>query len=320
MSLQATDGVEIAVLVPCYNEEAAVRDVVMSFRRCLPSAKVYVYDNNSTDRTAVLAAEAGAIVRTESNQGKGHVIKRMFADVEADVYVLVDGDGTYEAEAAPRLVAELVLGPYDMINGARIHEAAAAYRPGHVLGNKLLSRLVALFFGRQVKDMLSGYKVLSRRFVKSFPVLTSGFEIETEMLVHALELRVPMTEVATAYRERIEGSHSKLSTYRDGLRILRLIAYLVKNERPLLFFGGVGALFAVISLGLGTPVVFEYVRTGLVPRFPTAILATGLMLSAGLSLFAGLILEGLVLARREAKLLRYLALPSVGVRPNARLD
>lgn len=304
----------IAVLIPCYNEDAAIGSVVTSFRHCLPMATIYVYDNNSTDRTACVARDAGAVVRTEASQGKGHVVRRMFADVEADVYVLVDGDGTYEAEAAPRLVAKLIGGPYDLVNGSRVHASEAAYRPGHVLGNRLLSHLVALFFGRQVRDMLSGYKALSRRFVKSCPVLTSGFEIETEMLVHALELRVPMAELPTIYRERAEGSHSKLSTYRDGLRILRLIGHLVKNERPLLFFGGVGGVLAVSSLALGTPVVLEYLRTGLVPRFPTAILATGLMLSAGLSLFAGLILEGLVHARREAKLLRYLALPAVGAR------
>lgn len=300
----------IAVLVPCYNEAATVERVVADFRAALPTATIYVYDNNSKDGTAELAAQAGAVVRRETRQGKGNVVRRMFADIEADVYVLVDGDATYDAAAAPRLVTELLSGPFDKVNGARVHLSEAAYRPGHVFGNRLLSGLVGRFFGTRSKDMLSGYKVLSRRFVKSFPAKSSGFEIETELLVHALELDVPMSEIDTDYRERPPGSQSKLSTFRDGWRILNLILHLVRDLKPLQFFGTVAGGLMAISLVLAGPIVVEYLNTGLVPRLPTAVLSVGFMLSGLFSFFAGLILDSVARGRREAKLMAYLAHPA----------
>jgi glycosyltransferase involved in cell wall biosynthesis len=298
----------IAVLVPCYNEELTIGSVVGEFRAALPQATIYVYDNNSRDRTAEVAKEAGAIVRSERRQGKGNVVRRMFADIDADVYVLVDGDDTYEAAAAPRLVAELVDNSLDFVNGARVSTATAAYRPGHRFGNYALTELVRIIFGRQFTDMLSGYKVLSARFVKSFPAMSSGFETETELAVHALELRMPCGEVQTAYRERPEGSISKLNTYRDGFRILKLIARLVKDERPLQFFGLAGLAVALIGIVLGAPVVATYLETGLVPRLPTAVLSIGLVILGVLSFFAGLILDMVTRTRQEMKRLVYLSI------------
>jgi glycosyltransferase involved in cell wall biosynthesis len=298
----------IAVLVPCYNEEAAVGRVIADFRAALPTAVVYVYDNNSRDRTAEVAAAAGATVRREPLQGKGNVVRRMFADVEADVYVLVDGDDTYHAASAPQLIAKLIGEQLDMVTGARVDNVQAAYRPGHRFGNLLLTSLATGIFGHRTEDMLSGYRVLSRRFVKSFPSLSAGFEIETELTVHALELRMPLAELPTPYKERPVGSVSKLSTFRDGFRILWLIGKLVKEERPVQFFG-VGALvLAIISVIIAVPVFRTYVETGLVPRLPTAVLATGLMLLAFLSLVCGLILDTVTRGRREMKRLAYLAL------------
>lgn len=305
-------GPSIAVLVPCYNEAITIAEVVDAFRKALPQARIFVYDNNSQDETAAVAARAGAIVRTEIRQGKGHVVRRMFSDVEADVYVLVDGDATYEAAAAPRLVARLLAGPYDKINGARIHEAQAAYRPGHVLGNRMLSGLVSWLFGAQSRDMLSGYKVLSRRFVKSFPATSGGFEIETELLVHALDLRVPMSEMDTVYKERPAGSTSKLSTFKDGFRILGLILHLVRDLRPLQFFSLLGTAFFASSIMISVPVIIGFMETGLVARLPTAVLAVGLMLTALLALVTGLILDSVARGRREAKLLSYLRHPAPG--------
>jgi hypothetical protein len=308
----------IAVLIPCYNEAHAIDRVVRDFVAALPEASIYVYDNNSQDRTREVAAAAGAIVRTETFQGKGNVVRRMFADVEAEVYVLVDGDGTYDAPSARGMVDQLLANSLDMVNGGRVPVAAAAFRPGHVLGNRMLTGTVALIFGDRLKDMLSGYRVMSRRFVKSFPALASGFETETELTVHALELRLPIAEVPTPYRDRPSGSQSKLRTFRDGFRILGTIFFLVKEERPLQFFSGVAAALCAASLLLGGPVVAEFLRTGLVPRLPTAILATGLMIMAAVSFVAGLILDTVTVGRREMKRLHYLSLQGPTFRERRR--
>ena len=300
----------IAVLLPCYNEEAAIARTVAEFRAALPGAAIYVYDNNSRDRTVEVAREAGAIVRTERIQGKGAVVRRMFADVDADIYVMADGDATYDAAAAPALVARLRDEQCDMVVGSRVHRESEAYRRGHVMGNRMMTGLLARLFGRSFTDIFSGYRVFSRRFVKSFPVLSVGFEIETEISVHALELKMPTAEMETAYGARLEGSHSKLSTYGDGFRILRTIATLYRIERPLWYFGGVAALLAVVAVILALPLAVTYANTGLVPRFPTAILVTGLMILAALSFFAGLILDTVVRGRREVKRLAYLSFPA----------
>lgn len=297
-----------AVLIPCYNEEASIWKVVADFRAALPDATVYVYDNNSGDRTAEIAQEAGAVIRNETLPGKGNVVRRMFADIDADIYVLVDGDDTYHAPSALEMIEQLIDQELDMVNGARVDEVKEAYRPGHRLGNLVLTRLVASIFGNRFTDMLSGYRVFSRRFVKSFPALSSGFEIETELTVHALELRMPVAEVETPYGNRPEGSTSKLHTVADGLRILRTIAALIKEERPLLFFSLVAALLAILSVVLAIPIFREYFETGLVPRFPTAILCSALGLLACLSFYAGLILDTVTTGRRELKRLVYLQL------------
>jgi glycosyltransferase involved in cell wall biosynthesis len=300
-------NVDIAVLIPCYNEEAAIASVINDFRRALPAAKIYVYDNNSSDRTVEVAREAGAIVHLETLQGKGNVVRRMFADIEADVFVMADGDNTYEAAAAPRLVQKLLDENLDLVNGKRVHEDTEAYRPGHQFGNTLLTSLVATIFGKRFDDMLSGYKVFSRRFAKSFPSLSGGFEIETELTVHALELRMPVAEVETRYGARPEGSESKLSTYADGYKILKMIAVLIKEERPLQFFSAIFGIFALCSIALSIPVIGTYMETGLVPRLPTAVLATGLMLLGFLSLACGLILDTVTRGRKELKRLQYLS-------------
>jgi len=300
----------IAILLPCYNEEAAIARTVAEFRAALPGAAIYVYDNNSRDRTVEVAREAGAIVRTERIQGKGAVVRRMFADIDADIYVMADGDATYDAAAAPALVARLRDEQCDMVVGSRVHRESEAYRRGHVMGNRMMTGLLARLFGRSFTDIFSGYRVFSRRFVKSFPVLSVGFEIETEISVHALELKMPTAELETAYGARLEGSHSKLSTYGDGFRILRTIATLYRIERPLWYFGGVAALLAVVAVILALPLAVTYAQTGLVPRFPTAILVTGLMILAALSFFAGLILDTVVRGRREVKRLAYLSFPA----------
>ncbi|WP_404829150.1 glycosyltransferase family 2 protein [Allosphingosinicella flava] len=302
----------IAVLLPCYNEEAAIRQTIAGFRAALPGASIYVYDNNSTDQTCTVAAEAGAIVRCEKMQGKGHVVRRMFADVDADVYVMADGDATYDAAAAPELVRRLVEEQLDMVVGARQSEIEEAYRRGHRLGNRLFTGLLASLFGRTFTDIFSGYRVFSRRFVKSFPALSRGFETETEISVHALELAMPVGEVMTAYGARPEGSASKLSTYRDGWRILKTIVHLFRIERPVLFYGSIGVFLAALAMVLAIPLVVTYVQTGLVPRVPTAILVTGLMILASLCLFTGLILDTVVRGRREVRRLAYLALPAPG--------
>lgn len=301
---------KVAVILPCYNEEAAIAQTVASFRAALPHASIYVYDNNSADRTVEVAREAGAFVRTERMQGKGNVVRRMFADVDADIYVMADGDATYDAVAAPAMIAKMREEGLDMVVGTRVHEAADAYRRGHVLGNRAMTGLLAQLFGRSFTDIFSGYRVFSRRFVKSFPVLSAGFEIETEISVHALELKMPVGEVETRYLARPEGSASKLSTYRDGARIARTIMTLYRIEKPMLFFGIIALALAILAVILAVPLVTTYMATGLVPRFPTAILATGLVILAALSSFAGLILDTVVRGRREVRRLAYLAQPA----------
>ena len=308
----------IAVLLPCYNEEAAIAATVAGFRKALPGAAIYVYDNNSRDGTARAAAKAGAIVRSERQQGKGHVVRRMFADVDADVYVMADGDLTYDPKAAPAMVRQLLAEQLDMVVGTRRpisgpkNEEKDAYRRGHAAGNRAFTGLLSGLFGRSFSDIFSGYRVFSRRFVKSFPVLSSGFEIETEISVHALELRMPVGEVETAYAARPEGSQSKLSTYSDGWRILKTIVTLYRIERPVLFYGSIGALLVAAAILLAIPLVVTYVNTGLVPRVPTAILVTGMVIIAVLCVFAGLILDTVTRGRREVRRLAYLAQPGPG--------
>jgi glycosyltransferase involved in cell wall biosynthesis len=301
----------LAVLIPCHNEAATIAGVVEGFRAALPEPTIYVYDNNSRDETAARAAAAGAVVRREMLQGKGYVVRRMFADVEADIYVLVDGDGTYDPAAAATMVGRLLSEGLDMVTGTRVSDLAEAYRPGHRFGNRLLTGMVQAVFGNRVSDMLSGYRVFSRRFVKSFPALATGFEIETELTVHALELRMALGEVPTAYGARPEGSVSKLNTYRDGFRILRTILMLVKEERPLQFFSLCAGLFLLAGLGLGLPVVVTFFQTGLVPRLPTAVLAAAFVLLAFLAFALALILDSVAHGRREIKRLMYLGIPPV---------
>lgn len=305
-------SLRIAVLVPCYNEEAAVAAVVKGFKQALPTATVYVYDNNSKDRTIAVAREAGAEVRSERRQGKGHVVRRMFADVDADIYVLVDGDATYDAPSAPRMIEKLLGEHLDMVVGLRIDQEQAAYRMGHRTGNWMLTRFLAEVFGQAFKDILSGYRVFSRRFVKSFPVLSDGFEIETEVTVHALELALPVAEIATPYYARLEGSVSKLNTWRDGFRILNTILKLYRSEKPLRFFTAIGIFLALLSVGFAVPILVTFVETGLVPRLPTAVLSMGLMIVALLSLSSGLVLDTVTRGRREMKLLAYLSQPPLG--------
>jgi glycosyltransferase involved in cell wall biosynthesis len=299
----------VAILIPCFQEEASVGKVVRDFHRALPEAAIYVYDNNSRDRTAEVAREAGAIVRHESQQGKGHVVRRMFRDIEADFYLMVDGDGTYDASAAAEMVELARSGPFDLVNCIRHEIGQTAFRPGHRFGNELLTGAVRRIFGNRVVDMLSGYKCLSRRFVKSFPALAQGFDIETELTVHALESAMPISHVRGLYRDRAEGSQSKLRTFRDGWRILRMIARLVRHERPLQFFGVLAAILATASIGVSIPVFVTYFETGLVPRLPSAVLATGAMLLAALFLVAGIILDTVSRGRREMRLLAYLQYP-----------
>lgn len=300
----------IAVLVPCYNEEAAVATVVADFRKALPGAEIYVYDNNSRDNTAAVAREAGAIVRSERRQGKGHVVRRMFADVEADIYVLVDGDATYDAPSAPRMIDKLLEEHLDMVVGLRIDQSQAAYRLGHRTGNRMLTGFLSSTFGHAFKDILTGYRVFSRRFVKSFPVLSDGFEIETELAVYALELSLPVAEVETPYYARPQGSFSKLNTWRDGFRILGTMLKLYRSERPLRFFTVIGILLALAAIALAIPIVVTFIETGLVPRLPTAVLSMGLTIVAMLSVSSGLVLDTVTRGRREMKMLAYLSQPA----------
>jgi glycosyltransferase involved in cell wall biosynthesis len=304
---EASSALSIAVLIPCYNEERAIAKVIGDFRAVLPQAAIYVYDNNSVDRTVEVAEAAGAIVRRETHQGKGNVVRRMFTDVEADIYVLVDGDATYDVASVQPMIAHLLAARLDMVVAVRVDTVEAAYRRGHRTGNRLLTRFVASVFGATFTDMLSGYRVFSRRFVKSFPVLSGGFEIETELTVHALELGLPVSEWRTPYYARPEGSESKLSTWRDGWRILWTIIRLYRSERPLQFFGGLGLSLAIVAIGLAIPLFITYVESGTVPRLPTAVLSTGLMLIAVVSIACGLILDTVTRGRRELKRLAYLA-------------
>ena len=303
---------QIAVLIPCYNEEVAIRDTVAGFRAALPEATIYVYDNNSKDQTAARAREAGAVVRREPLQGKGNVVRRMFSDIDADVYLMTDGDTTYDPSAARRMIDLLVADNLDMVVGKRIHTDQAAYRAGHVLGNRMLTGFLARLFGQRFTDILSGYRAFSRRFVKSFPALASGFETETELTVHALTLKLPIAEVDTAYFARPAGSESKLNTWRDGFRILRVMVTLFKNERPFAFFGLAATVLGLLSIGLAIPVFVTFFETGLVPRFPTAILSASIMLLAFLSLACGFILDTVTRGRREMKRLAYLSFPAAG--------
>lgn len=304
------DHYEIAILIPCYNEAKVIAQVVQSFRDALPRATVYVYDNASTDDTAEVALNAGAVLRSESRKGKGNVVKRMFSDIDADIYILVDGDQTYDAAAAPKLVERLIQEHVDMVVATRVEqsEGGDAYRSGHRFGNELFTKTVSFLFGKQFTDILSGYRVFSRRFVKSFPVLSAGFDIEVEMTIHALELRLPVTEIKTDYFERPKGSMSKLNKYRDGLKILCRVLMMLKETRPLLFFGGIALMLILLSVSLSMPLLYTYVQTGLVPRFPTAILTTGIMLLACLSFSCGVILASVCKGRREFKCLHYLSL------------
>jgi len=305
-------AVSVAVLIPCFNEEAAVAAVVSDFRAVLPHADIYVFDNNSTDQTTSVATAAGALVRKESLQGKGNVVRRMFADVDADVYVMVDGDATYDPRCSEKMIRLLLAERLDMVVGARVATDQAAYRPGHRFGNRLLTMAVSQLFGNRFSDMLSGYRVFSRRFVKSFPAMSNGFETETELTIHALELCLPVAEVDTPYMLRAQGSASKLQTYSDGMRILRLILVLYKNERPLQFFSAIGAVLCGAALALGIPLVVSFIKTGLVLRQPTAILATGLVLLSALSFVTGLILDTVTRGRREMRRLAYLSIKPPG--------
>jgi glycosyltransferase involved in cell wall biosynthesis len=312
-ALQATasQALRVAVLVPCFNEEAAIATVVSDFRKALPAAGIFVYDNNSRDRTVEVARAAGAEVRSERRQGKGHVVRRMFADIEADIYVLVDGDATYDAPSAPGMIDALVNDHLDMVVGVRVDQSTAAYRRGHRTGNRMLTGFLATVFGEAFRDILSGYRVFSRRFVKSFPVLSDGFEIETELSVYALELALPVGEIETPYYARPAGSVSKLNTWRDGFRILGTILKLYRSEKPLRFFTAIGGFLALVSIGLAVPIVVTFLEEGLVPRLPTAVLSTGLMIVAMLSVSSGLVLDTVTRVRREMKLLAYLSHPAI---------
>ena len=300
------DEPRVAVLIPCFNEEVAISSVIHAFQSALPDATIYVFDNNSTDDTATIARQAGAVVRHEPLQGKGYVVRRMFRDIEADLYVMADGDDTYDAALAPAMINRARTGPFDLVNCIRRQTDDAAYRDGHRFGNLLLTGAVRMIFGDRVEDMLSGYKVLSRRFVKSFPVLSTGFDIETELTVHALELALPIAHVEGAYRPRPPGSVSKLRTWSDGWRILRLIVRLLRHERPLAFFGALAVFAFALALRLAAPLIATYLHTGLVPRLPTAVLATGIVIAGALSLTTGLILDTVTRGRRETRLLAYL--------------
>jgi glycosyltransferase involved in cell wall biosynthesis len=308
-----SDKYRVAAIVPCYNEATAIAKVVADLRESVPGMTVFVYDNASTDDTARVAATAGAVVRQEPRKGKGNVVRRAFGDIDADIYLLIDGDDTYDAAAAPSLIAKLVEGPYDHVLGVRreLEGAPSAYRPAHAVGNRVLNRIVARIFGDDVGDMLSGYRVFSRRFVKSFPAASREFEIETELTVHCLALRIPSASIEVDFKDRPPGSESKLRTYRDGTKILNIIVNLARHERPIAFYGLISALSAFISLMLAAPVLLGFARTGSVPRFPTFALSLFFVGVACLSMLAGLVMDGIRKARHEASRLRYLQNPAV---------
>lgn len=297
---------KIAVLLPCYNEEKAIEKVIKDFKKYLPKADIYVYDNNSTDKTAEIALKTGAVVRKEPTQGKGNVVRRMFADIDADIYVMSDGDETYDIKRAPELIKTLKDNQIDMLVGARKEKEQECYRAGHRFGNVLLTKLVQTFFKHKLKDMLSGYRVFSKRFVKTFPAQSMGFEIETELTVYALSAKLPIMEVDTDYFARPEGSFSKLSTYKDGIRILRTIITLVKEERPLLFFSLIALFFFALAFGLSVPIVAEYFKSGLVPRLPTAVLITGIAICSVVCMLVGFVLDSIANAKKEARRQAYL--------------
>lgn len=309
--LERRHPLRVAVTLPCYNEAVTIAQVVSDFRNALPTAEIYVFDNNSTDDTAEIARQAGAFVRTERRQGKGHVVRRIFADVEADVYIMADGDGTYDASAAPDLLNTLLEENLDMVVGRRAGITEDAGRKGHALGNTIFNKLYGALFGSDFKDIFSGYRVMTRRFVKSFPAVSAGFEIETEMSVHASQLSIPTLEVPTPYGVRPDDSHSKLSTFRDGARILRMFARLTKQTRPALFFGGIGAALVVLATVLSLPVVATWMDTGLVPRVPTTVLSMGIIIIGVICAVCGLILDSLASARIEQKRSVYLSFPAV---------
>lgn len=296
----------IAVLIPCYNEEAGIADVVNAFKKHIPTATIYVYDNNSTDQTILRAQNAGAVVRCESRQGKGNVVRRMFADIESDLYIMIDGDGTYDASAAPMLIQQLLENNLDMVIGTRKEESETAHRTGHKFGNSLFNWVLSFLFKSPFKDIFSGYRVFSRRFVKSFPPLSSGFDIETELSIYALEMQLPVKEIETSFFDRAEGSVSKLSTFKDGFRILWRMIFLFKERKPMLFFGVFFFIFMTLASILGTVLIKEFLATGLVPRVPTAIICVGSILLGFLSLACGLILDSVSCARKEAKIMHYL--------------
>jgi len=306
---QVRDDLSVAVVIPCYNEAVAIPAVIRGFRQALPGARICVFDNASSDRTAEVAREHGADVFPVKLRGKGNVVRRMFADVDADVYLMVDGDATYDAPSAPALIEKLLTERLDMVVGCRVSDEQAAYRSGHRLGNAMLTGCVSRMFGGMFTDMLSGYRAFSRRYAKSFPAASAGFEIETELTVHALELKMPYGELSTPYVSRPEGSESKLSTYRDGIRILLTIMRLYKTERPARFFGVVTVTLWLAAVVLSIPLLSTYLHTGLVPRFPTAILAMGLVGLGFTSLVCGLVLDTVTKGRVEMKHLAYLSVP-----------
>jgi len=305
------NSLNIAVLIPCYNEANTIGSVVNEFQKHLPYAKIYVYDNSSNDLTTKVAEEAGALVCFESNKGKGNVVRRMFSDIDADLYIMVDGDATYDASSAELMIQKLTSEKLDMVVAVRKASTNKAYRGGHAFGNKIITKLVSLMFDRGFTDMLSGYRVMSRRFVKSFPVSSSGFEIETEITIHSLQLQVPFGEVESKYDARPHGSQSKLSTWRDGFRILNMIVFLLKEQKPFYFFGAFFVVFSLIAVWLSTPIMITWINTGLVPRLPTALLSTGLMILAFVSLSAGIVLDSVSRARLEVKRLQFLSISSI---------
>ncbi|WP_413741249.1 glycosyltransferase family 2 protein [Sodalis sp. RH15] len=302
-------GNKVAIIVPCYNEALSIQKVIADFRQALPEASIFIFDNNSTDNTVQIAKSEGVQVFNVMQKGKGNVVRRMFADVDADIYVMVDGDATYDASCCPALIDKLISEHLDMVVGARVHMIKEAYRPGHSWGNKILTGCVKLIFGGEFSDMLSGYRVFSKRYVKSFPALATGFETETELTVHALELRMPYAEIDTPYSPRMESSVSKLSTYKDGAKILKTIIKLYSVERPFFFYGILAIIFALIGICISIPIIDEYIITGLVPRLPTAVLSTGLLIFSAIAFITGLILECITMGRREFKRLFYLSLP-----------